>query len=215
VLPVGRRLELLNWATRAGAFILEDDYDSEYRYEGRPLQALAALDAEQRVIYVGTFSKLMFPALRLGYLVAPESLVRPIVAAKAIADTGSATLGQLTLADFIRQGHFERHLQRSRKRNASRRAALLEALNDRFGERAEVCGANAGLHVLVWLRNRDGGPIDSVVRKAEAAGIGLYSVAPYYLEPPRRTGVLLGYGPLQERDIREGIRRLASALGRG
>jgi GntR family transcriptional regulator/MocR family aminotransferase len=213
VLPAGRRLELLNWAARTGAFVLEDDYDSEYRYEGRPLQALAALDAEQRVIYVGTFSKLMFPALRLGYLVLPESLVRPVGAAKSIADTGSATLEQLTLADFIRQGHFERHLQRSRRRNASRRAALLEAIRDHFGERAEVSGANAGLHVLAWLRGRRGGPIGSVGRKA--AGVGLYSVTPYYLEPPRRTGVLLGYGPLRERDIREGIRRLASALRKG
>jgi GntR family transcriptional regulator / MocR family aminotransferase len=212
VLPAGRRLELLNWAARTGAFILEDDYDSEYRYEGRPLQALAALDAEQRVIYVGTFSKLMFPALRLGYLVLPESLVRPVAAAKAIADTGSAMLEQLTLADFIRHGHFERHLQRSRRRNASRRAVLLEAIRDHFGERAEVSGANAGLHVLVWLRGRGGGPIGSVGRKAQAAGVGLYSVAPCYLEPPRRTGVLLGYGALRERDIREGIRHLASAL---
>jgi GntR family transcriptional regulator/MocR family aminotransferase len=92
---------------------------------------------------------------------------------------------------------------------------LLEAIRDHLGKRAEVSGANAGLHVLAWLRSRNGGPIASVGRKAEAAGVGLYSVAPCYLDPPRRTGVLLGYGPLRERDIREGIRHLASALRNG
>ena len=212
VLPLARRLELLDWAARSGAFVVEDDYDSEYRYAGRPLQALAGLDVEGRVLYVGTFSKLMFPALRLGYLVVPESLIEPITAAKALADTGSSALEQLALADFIRDGHFERHLNRSRLRNAARRSVLLEALRDQFAARAEVSGTATGLHVLVWLRDRNGKPIASVARKAEAAGVGLYSVAPYYLQPPQRTGVLLGYGPLSERQIREGIRRLASAL---
>jgi len=212
VLPLARRLELLDWAARSGAFVVEDDYDSEYRYAGRPLQALAGLDVEGRVLYVGTFSKLMFPALRLGYLVVPESLIEPITAAKALADTGSSALEQLAMADFIRDGHFERHLNRSRLRNAARRSVLLEALRDQFAARAEVSGTATGLHVLVWLRDRNGKPIASVARKAEAAGVGLYSVAPYYLQPPQRTGVLLGYGPLSERQIREGIRRLASAL---
>lgn len=212
VLPLARRLALLDWAARTEAFIVEDDYDSEYRYAGRRLQALAGLDADGRVIYVGTFSKLMFPALRLGYLVVPDSLVEPIVAAKALADTGNSALEQLTLADFIREGHFERHLHRSRGRNAARRAALLDALHEHFGDRAEVGGAATGLHVLVWLRGRNGKPIESVSRKAEAAGVGVYSVAPYYLRPPRRTGVLLGYGPLSEAQIREGIARLATAL---
>src|SRR5262249_39078504 len=104
VLPLARRLELLNWASRVRAFVVEDDYDSEYRYDGPPLQALAGLDREGRVIYLGTFSKILFPALRLGYLVLPESLVEPITAAKAMGDTGTATLQQLALADFINEG---------------------------------------------------------------------------------------------------------------
>ncbi len=212
VLPLARRLELLDWAARSGAFVVEDDYDSEYRYAGRRLQALAGLDAGGRTIYVGTFSKLMFPALRLGYLVLPEALVEPIVAVKALADTGSSTLEQLALADFIHEGHFERHLSRSRARNAARREALLAALREHFGDRAEVCGAATGLHVLAWLRSRRGTPIAQVERRAAAAGVGVYSVAPYYLSPPRRTGVLLGYGPLGEREIRDGIERLAAAL---
>ena len=212
VLPLARRLELLDWAAASGAFVVEDDYDSEYRYTGRPLQALAGLDGHGRVIYVGTFSKLMFPALRLGYLVLPEALVEPIVAAKGLADTGSPALEQLTLADFIREGHLDRHLHRSRARNASRRAALLAAVHDHFGERAEICGAATGLHVLVWLRGRDGEPIGSLARRAEAAGVAVYPVAPFYLRPPRRSGVLLGYGPLSERQIRDGVARLAAAL---
>ena len=212
VLPVARRLELLSWASRVGAFVIEDDYDSEYRYDGPPLQALAGLDREGRVVYVGTFSKILFPALRLGYLVLPESLVESIAAAKAIGDTGTATLEQLALADFIREGHFDRHLRRTNTSNAVRRNALVAAVCREFGERAEVCGANAGLHVLVWLKGKRGGKIADVCGKAERAGIGLYSVDSFYTKPPRRTGVVLGYASLRERDIREGVRRLAVAL---
>jgi GntR family transcriptional regulator/MocR family aminotransferase len=212
VLPIARRLELLNWASRVGAFIIEDDYDSEYRYDGPPLQALAGLDREGSVIYVGTFSKILFPALRLAYLVLPESLVEPVVAAKANGDTGTAALEQLALADFIRMGHFDRHLRRTNASNAARRNALVAAVRQEFGERAEVCGANAGLHLLVWLKGRNGGMIPDAHDKAEKAGIGLYTVDPFYTKPPKRTGVVLGYAPLRERDIREGIRSLAVAL---
>jgi GntR family transcriptional regulator / MocR family aminotransferase len=212
VMPVARRLELLNWASHHDAFVVEDDYDSEYRYDGPPLQALAGLDREGRVIYVGTFSKILFPALRLGYLVLPESLVEPIAAAKAVGDTGTSALEQLALADFISEGHFDRHLRRTNISNAARRNALVDAVRKEFGTRAEVCGANSGLHLLVWLKGKRGGRIDDVFHKALAAGVGLYPVDPFYLRPPPRTGVVLGYAPLRERDIREGIRRLAAAL---
>jgi GntR family transcriptional regulator/MocR family aminotransferase len=212
VLPISRRLELLNWAGRAGAFIVEDDYDSEYRYDGPPLQALAGVDREGRVIYVGTFSKILFPALRLGYLVLPQSLVDPFVAAKAMADTGTAALEQLALADFINMGHFDRHLRRTNASNAARRNALIAAISKEFGDRAEVCGANAGLHLLVWLKGKGGGMIKDVHRKAENAGVGLYTADSFYIHPPKRTGIVLGYAPLRERDIRDGIRRLAETL---
>jgi GntR family transcriptional regulator/MocR family aminotransferase len=212
VLPIARRLELLDWASRVGAFIVEDDYDGEYRYDGPPLQALTGLDREGRAIYLGTFSKILFPALRLAYLVLPESLVEPVTAAKAIGDTGTATLEQLALADFISMGHFDRHLRRTNASNAARRNALVAAVHKEFAERAEVCGANAGLHLLVWLKGRSGGMITDVPRKAEKAGVGLYTVDPFYIKPPRRTGVVLGYAPLCEREIREGIRWLAKAL---
>jgi GntR family transcriptional regulator/MocR family aminotransferase len=212
VMPVARRLELLKWASHHSAFVVEDDYDSEYRYDGPPLQALAGLDREGRVMYVGTFSKILFPALRLGYLVLPESLVEPIAAAKAIGDTGTSALEQLTLADFIAEGHFDRHLRRTNISNAARRNALVDAVGKEFGERAEVCGTNSGLHLLVWLTDKRGGMIEDVFAKALAAGVGLYPVDSFYLQPPRRTGVVLGYAPLREREIREGIRRLAVVL---
>jgi len=212
VQPITRRLELLDWASRVGAFIFEDDYDSEYRYDGPPPQALAGLDREGRVIYAGTFSKILFPALRLAYLVLPECLVEAVAAAKGIGDTGTATLEQLTLADFIGMGHFDRHLRRTNASNAARRNALVAALGEEFGDRAEVCGANAGLHLLVWLRGRDGGMIADAHSTAEKSGVGLYTVDPFYIKPPKRTGVVLGYAPLQEREIRQGIRCLAAAF---
>jgi GntR family transcriptional regulator/MocR family aminotransferase len=212
VLPVGRRLELLHWASRAGAFVIEDDYDSEYRYDGPPLQALAGLDQEGRVIYVGTFSKILFPALRLAYLVLPQSLVEPIATAKAIGDTGTAPLEQLTLADFINQGHFDRHLRRTIASNAARRNTLVAAIQKEFAERAEICGAKAGLHLMVWLRGKHDPVIADLHHKTETAGVGLYSVDSFYMNPPHRTGVILGYAPMREPEIREGIRRLALAL---
>jgi GntR family transcriptional regulator / MocR family aminotransferase len=212
VLPISRRLELLDWASRAGAFIVEDDYDSEYRYDGPPLQALAGLDREGRVIYVGTFSKVLFPALRLAYVVLPESLVKAVVAAKAIGDAGTAALEQLVLADFIGMGYFDRHLRRTNASNAARRNALVTAIRKEFGDRAKICGANTGLHLLVWLKSTSGGMIRDVHSKAEKVGVGLYTVDPFYMRPPMRTGVVLGYAPLRERDIREGICCLAAAL---
>jgi GntR family transcriptional regulator/MocR family aminotransferase len=213
VLSMERRLRLLAWAARQGAFIVEDDYDGEYRYDGPPLQALTGMDRAGCSIYVGTFSKILFPALRLGYLVLPTPLVEPIVATKAITDTGTSALMQLALADFIAEGHFDRHLRRTSASNAARRQTLVTAIDGLFGDRATVSGASAGLHLLVWLRGRRGGMIRGDVHAiAERVGVGLYTVDPFYSTPPNRTGILLGFAPLMEADIREGIRRLAGAL---
>jgi len=212
VLSVERRLELLAWASRLGAFIVEDDYDGEYRYDGQPLQALGGFDREGRTIYLGTFSKILFPALRLGYLVLPKSLVEAFVATKAVGDTGTAVLEQLALADFINTGHFDRHLRRTTASNAARRKALVLALRQQFGDRVEICGANAGLHVFAWVKGKSGGSIKEASDRAGKAGVGLYTADPFYAKPPDRTAILLGYAALRERDIREGVRRLAAAL---
>ena len=212
VMPLARRLELLAWAKRTSAFVFEDDYDSEYRYSGRPLEALQALDDQGRVLYAGTFSKVMFPALRLGYLVVPEPLIEPFRTVKALLDTGSPTLPQLALVDFIRAGFFERHLHRLRMRNAARRAALLEAVARHLGDRAQISGVNAGLHVLLWLLEVPQHDTTELRQRAERLGVGVYSVAPFYSVPPPHAGLLLGYASLTEKDITEGIRRLASVV---
>jgi GntR family transcriptional regulator/MocR family aminotransferase len=211
-MSLARRLALLQWAGRARAWIVEDDYDSEYRYSGRPIEALQALDRTDCVVYVGTLSKTLFPALRLGYVVAPEPLVPTLRAIKALTDRHTATLGQEVLADFIREGHFERHLRRTRVRNAARRAALLDAVATRLGPAARVEGANAGLHALLWLDGVSPRRLDDVVRRAQGAGVGLYPVRRFYLRPPRRAGLLLGYAGLTEDDIRRGIDVLADLL---
>lgn len=212
VMPLSRRLELLDFVRRSGAYIFEDDYDSEYRYSGRPVEALYALDRASRVIYAATFSKLMFPALRVGYVVLPEQLVEPFRSAKALTDTGNPTLPQLALIDFIREGHFERHVRRLRARNAARREALLEAVEQNLGDRVTVSGENAGLHVLLWMRDIPFSRTAEVRERARRMGVGVYSVGPFYTSPPDRVGLVIGYASLTEAEIRHGIRRLATAL---
>ncbi len=212
LMPLSRRLELLGWANRTGALIFEDDYDSEYRYQGRPIEALQSLDEHGRVIYAGTFSKLMFPALRLGYLVLPTSLVRTFRFVKALLDTGCATLPQLALVDFMQEGHFERHLRRSRARNGARREAVIAAIDKFLGQRAQVSGLNAGLHILMRLRGIPFARTSEIRKRAERVGVGAYSAGPFYRTPPEQAALLLGYASLTEKEITEGIRRLASAI---
>jgi GntR family transcriptional regulator/MocR family aminotransferase len=209
IMPLERRLALLDWAARTGAWIIEDDYISEFRYEGHPLEALQGLDRAGRVIYVGTFSKTLFPALRLGYAVLPRALVRPFLAAKWVADRFSAMLVQQAVADFITSGQFERYLRRAGTRNAGRRGALIGALRQHFGDRVEIGGENTGVHLLVWLNDTRRAGLDALIESAARAGVGIYSVAPYYSRPPRRAGLLFGYASLTESEIRAGIRLLA------
>jgi GntR family transcriptional regulator / MocR family aminotransferase len=212
VLPAPRRLALLAWAERAGAWLVEDDYDSEYRYAARPVESLQGLDSAGRVLYVSTFSKVLFPSLRLGYVVVPRTLRRAFRAAKSLSDTGTSALEQAALAEFIREGYLARHVSRSRVRNAARRAALLEAIRDHLGGAAEVTGADAGLHVLLWLRGLPGSRLPALVRAAEDLGVGVYPVTPHCSAPPRDAGLVLGYASLTERSIREGIRCLARVI---
>jgi GntR family transcriptional regulator/MocR family aminotransferase len=212
LLPLSRRLDLLRWAEDTGAHVLEDDYDGEFRYEERPVQAVQGLDRSGRVLYVGTFSKVLFPSLRLGYLVVPRPLASSVAALKFLMDFHTATFEQEVLADFITEGHFEQHLRRSRARNASRRAALLEALQDGFGDRIEICGANAGVHVVVWFRDYRSSQLPAILTRAVAERLGIYSVAPFYMRQPRRAGMLFGYASLSEREIRAGVKLLREVL---
>lgn len=215
VLSLPRRFALLEWARKREAYVLEDDYDGEFRFEGRPLECLQALDRHGRVIYVGTASKLLFPALRIGWVVAPRALAQPLRDAKALADTGTATLEQLAFADFIAEGHLERHVRRSRVRHARRRAALIAAVEHEFGGRAQVLGPSAGVHVLLRLPELASRDVRELREACRRRGVAVYPAAPFYARPPKRAELLLGYAALTERQIQEGIRLLREATDTG
>jgi GntR family transcriptional regulator/MocR family aminotransferase len=204
VLSADRRRALLRWAERAGAIVVEDDYDSAYRYEGRPIPALAGIDESGRVIYVGTFSKTMFPALRIGYVVVPPALLGVVLAAKAFSDRQSPILEQRALAAFIAGGDFERHLRRMRVLYRARRAALLAALRAAFGDDAAVVGDRAGMHLVVRLRGA--GP--DFTERALAAGVALMSTDAHHLRGGVAGEYIFGFAEHDEATIAEGIARL-------
>jgi GntR family transcriptional regulator/MocR family aminotransferase len=210
VLPLQRRLALLAWARRANAVIVEDDYDGEFRYEGEPVEPLQSLDRDGRVLYVGTFSRTLFPALRIGYVVAPRPLVSAFIAAKWIADRHTAVLEQETLAEFMACGAYERHLRRTRRANAVRREALLSTIERHLGDRVAVTGSRSGTHIVLWPRAKTSEA--EIIARAAAAGVGIYGIAGYYLRQPSQPGFLLGYANLTVAQIREGIRRLGEVL---
>ena len=202
-----RRMLLLHWAMRAGAWIIEDDYDSEYRLGGRPIASLQGLDTDARVIYIGTFSKVMFPALRLGYVVVPKDLVEAFSTARDATDQFSSTLYQAALAGFIREGHFARHIRRMRMLYIQRRTALVETIRQRLSDKLRVIGAEAGMH-LVALLPRGVSDVAISLRAAEM-GISAMPLSSCYAKPSLEGGLILGYGGSDTRQIHDGIRRLA------
>jgi GntR family transcriptional regulator/MocR family aminotransferase len=210
VLSLPRRLELLAWAEQAEAMIIEDDYDSEFRYCSRPIPALQGLAESHSVIYAGTFSKVLFPALRVGYLIVPKHLARVFARAKWLADRQTPILEQRVLTDFINEGHLERHLRRMRTLYDKRRQALVRALQYHFSGRVEILGENAGMHLMVRLQTKLGD--EELVQSACAEGVGLVSARLYYLKNGRRDEFVLGYANLSERKILEGVRRLAKIV---
>src|SRR3984893_6604604 len=201
-----RRMLLLNWAVRSGAWIIEDDYDSEYRFGSRPIASLQGLDTDGRVIYIGTFSKVLFPALRLGYVVVPKDLIPAFSAARDAADIFSSTLYQAVLTGFIREGHFARHIRRMRMLYMERRRALTKAIQIQMGDMLEVIGAEAGMH-LVALLPRGTNDV-AVSRKAAERGISAIPLSTCYLTPPTRGGLILGYGGANAHQIDDGISKL-------
>jgi GntR family transcriptional regulator/MocR family aminotransferase len=209
-MPLARRLALLEWAGRANALVLEDDYDGELRYSSHPIGALQGLDNDGRVVYLGTFSKVLFPTLRLGYVVLPPALLSPFLQAKQLIDRGAPTLTQAAVADFIAEGHFERHLRRLRREYGRRRQALVEALRNELPGKVHFSKTEAGLHVMLYLDPE----LDeaTVVKDAAAAGVGIYPGRLYHTERPARPSILLGFSGLREDEIREGVSRLARVL---
>ncbi len=212
VLSLPRRLALLDWASQRDAYILEDDYDGEFRFDGKPIECLQALDRDGRVLYTGTASKLLFPALRIGWLVAPPELAPHLLNLKALTDTGTASIEQLALADFINEGHLERHARRARNRTAARRVALLDAIERKLGDRARVLGASAGLHVLLQLPDLPARETRRLRMACRERGVGVYPASPYYAKPPAHAELLIGYAALGEEAIREGVKRLREAI---
>jgi GntR family transcriptional regulator/MocR family aminotransferase len=209
-LSLERRLALLQWANQTGAWIVEDDYDSEYRHAGRPLTALQGLDSAGRVLYIGTFNKTLFPALRLGYLVAPESLIEWLLAMRRIGGQHTAPLDQMTLAQFMAEGHYARHLRRLRVVCRERRDALLSAAKRDLPDLLEITHSDAGLHTVAWLPR--GVDDRQVCAAAFAVGVEAAALSTYYMGPCDRGGLLLGYGGVTPPQIDDGMRRLASAL---
>ena len=211
VMSAPRRLRLLDWARTSGAWIVEDDYDSEYRYGTPPIASLQGLDRDSRVLYVGTFSKVLFPALRLGYLVIPEDLVDRFAAVRDATDIFPPSLAQATLADFIREGHFARHLRRMRALYGERRAALVDAIRGELGGALDPVGDDAGMHLVALLRS----PRDDRAAALRAARMGLWAMplSSCYLGRSARRGFVLGFGGSGPAEISAGVRRLRAALG--
>ncbi|HYU17488.1 MAG TPA: PLP-dependent aminotransferase family protein [Chloroflexota bacterium] len=209
-LSLPRRLRLLEWAARRGALVVEDDYDSEFRYSGRPLESLQGLDSNGVAAYVGSFSKALFPPLRVGYVVLPPGLEAPFVAAKWLADRQTATPDQQVLSDFIQEGHFERHLRRMRRLYQSRRDALLAALSEQLCGIVTPGGDGAGLHLIAWLPQ--GWNDRPIAARAAELGVAVTPLSPYYQGDAGRPGLMLGFAALDESSIREGVCRLAQAV---
>jgi GntR family transcriptional regulator/MocR family aminotransferase len=209
-MSLARRLALLDWARRAEAWVVEDDYDSEFRYAGRPLAALQGLDRDGRVIYLGTFSKALFPSLRLGYLVVPPDLTDAFAAARAAIDRQAPTLTQAVVADFLHEGHFLRHIRRMRTMYAQRQETFLRAARRELGGLVEVGPGETGLHLMGWLA--DGRPDRQASAAAARAGVEAPPLSSYCIERAARAGLLLGYAGSDPRQIRDAVRRLGSAL---
>ena len=204
-MSASRRLQLLDWAESNGSWIIEDDYDSEYRYEAMPVTSLQGLDRNSRVVYIGTFSKVLFPALRLGYIVIPEDLVERFLAARFALDIGPATFHQAVLADFIGDGHFARHIRRMRSVYAERRNALVGNLHEHFGSAVEVTGAEAGMHLSAVL---NGIPDQQVSVRGARENLWLVPLSAFYLGKAAQQGFILGFGSTSVQEMPAAVHKL-------
>lgn len=196
-MSLARRAELLGWATQAGAWVVEDDYDGEYHYAGPPLPALKSLDAHDRVIYTGSFSKVLYPGLALAYLVAPAPLVQACGQAAATGSNGCSKLVQAIVADFMAEGHFSRHLKKMRQLYGRRRRLLAAALRQVFGDGAEIGLAQGGMHLIVRLPEY--GDDAAQARRAQAAGLNAQPLSARYAGSDA-AGLLLGFTNLASED---------------
>jgi GntR family transcriptional regulator/MocR family aminotransferase len=209
-LSLTRRLALLEWAHQTDAWIVEDDYDSEFRYAGRPLAALQGIDQAMRTIYVGSFSKVLFPALRLGYLVVPPDLVDAFVATLSFANCALPALEQAVLAEFMAGGHFTRHLREMRVLYGERQQALAEQVRQEMGSLVDLAPSQAGMHLVAWLP--DGVDDQSVADLAAARQVTVMPLSRTAITPPERGALLLGYAVANAAEMRRGVRQLTAVL---
>jgi GntR family transcriptional regulator/MocR family aminotransferase len=210
IMSAPRRFQLLSWAQTAGAWIVEDDYDSEYRYESLPIASLQGLDRNSRVIYVGTFSKTLFPSLRIGYLVIPHDLVGRFAEVRRVIDVCPPRLYQAALADFMREGYYARHIRKMRQLYSERRSALMEALRTEFGSLLQVVGGEAGMHLVVILPKglRD----QQIAKRAADQNLRLLPLSHAYLGKNSRQGLVLGFASTTVSEMPSAVRRLRSLL---
>ena len=208
-MSASRRLQLVEWAQSAGSWIIEDDYDSEYRYESLPIASLQGLDPNARVIYIGTFSKVLFPALRMGYIVLPPDLVGAFSSVRRVMDLGMPTFFQHVLADFIEEGHFARHIRRTRTAYAELRRDLVENLSKTFGSSLSPVGDEAGMHIAVMLP--EGFRDEEIAERATRHNLSLWPLSRMYLGTPRQ-GFILGFGGVTEREIPHAVCKLRDLL---
>ncbi|RZN08008.1 aspartate aminotransferase [Bradyrhizobium genosp. SA-3] len=219
VMPIGRRQQLLNWAKKFNAYVIEDDYDSEYRYDTKPIPPLHTLEDSENVIYLGTVSKTLSPTLRIGYLVVPPELQSIFSAAKQGIDRHTPLFEQEALATMLETGTYDSHVNRIRRRNGERRKMLLDALRRRFGDRIQIDGAAAGLHVVVWFCDLPQASEAILIEAARTRGVGIYPVSPLFDRRhagggrrPDLAGLVMGYAALQPRQIERGCQLLAQAV---
>ena len=211
-LSLPRKMELLRWARANDCWILEDDYDAEFHVGSRPIPALRSLDCGDRVVYVGAFSKTLFPSLRLGYIVCPPALSRDLFTAKLLDDFGAPTIEQAALAVYIQTRQYEKHLRESRREVLVRRRVVVDALKQSLGPRIEIGPHDSGMHFVVWLSNLTFEELPAFLAKAAAVGLGLYPVHPYYRKKPTRPGVLIGYAGLSTGQLRTAAELFAQCL---
>jgi GntR family transcriptional regulator / MocR family aminotransferase len=201
ILSLDRRIELLKYATTHGCWVFDDDYDGEFHYESRPLPALRSLDVGERVIHTSSFSKTLFPGLRLGYIVAPPALRDDLVMAKALDDLGCSAIEQAALAAFLESRQYEKHLRKSLTELRGRRQALLDGLSRHLGDHIEVAPSTGGIHLVVWFRRLSYSGLRRLVARAAQSGLGLYPIHPYYQEAPPRPGLMVGFASLSAEQL--------------
>lgn len=209
IMTINRRIQLLKWAAENQSFIIEDDYDGEFRYSGQPIPSLQGLDQHNRVIYMGTFSKSLLPSLRISYMILPLPLLEKGSEITSLYKQTVSCHNQLTLAEFIKKGEWQKHINRMRKLYQKKRAILLETLQSELGRHVKIRGGNSGLHILLDVYS----PFSEkeLIEKAKEHGVKIYPASLFYKKQPPATTVLIGFAGVSEDNIREGIKKLKAA----